>query len=165
MSYAQIVAGIPVALAPARAVSFERDGAIINASYETVMRWSDDERAAIGVYPIVDDEIPGGKIVAGSTLESDGGVIRRRWTLEDAPPPPVPGSVSRLQGRLALLDAGLLATVEAAVNAAGGATLIWYQDAQNWRRDDPILNGLGTAIGLSEEDKDDLFRAAVAVAA
>lgn len=75
-------------------------------------------------------------------------------------PDPVPASVTRLQGRLALLNAGLLSTAESAINAAGGATLIWYQDAQTWERSNPILTDLGTAIGLSSSDIDDLFRQA-----
>lgn len=41
MTYAQIISNQPVALNPASAVTFERDGASINASYQTVMLWSD----------------------------------------------------------------------------------------------------------------------------
>ena len=87
MTYAQIISNRPVALNPALAVSFERDGQTINASYQTVMLWSDQERAAIGVYPIVDDAIPDGKVATGSTLENDAGVIRRRWQLTPIPAP------------------------------------------------------------------------------
>jgi len=87
MTFAQLISGQPVALNPALAVTFEREGQTINASYQTVMLWSDQERAAIGVYPIVDDVIPEGKIATGSTLENDDGTIRRRWTLEDIPAP------------------------------------------------------------------------------
>ena len=57
MNFAQIISNQPVALNPASAVTFEREGQTINASYQTVMLWSDQERAAIGVYPIVDDAI------------------------------------------------------------------------------------------------------------
>jgi hypothetical protein len=86
MIYAQIISGQPVAIT-GDAVTFEREGAVINASYQTVMLWSDDERAAIGVYPIVDDAIPEGKVSTGSALENDNGTIRRRWVLEDIPAP------------------------------------------------------------------------------
>lgn len=41
MTHAQIISNQPVALNPALAVSFERDGQAINASYQTVMLWSD----------------------------------------------------------------------------------------------------------------------------
>lgn len=97
MTYAQIISSQPVALNPSSAVTFEREGQTINASYQTVMLWSDDERAAIGVYPIVDDTIPEGKVATGSTLENDNGAVRRRWVLADAPPPPVPQSISDRQ--------------------------------------------------------------------
>lgn len=41
MTYAQIISEQPVALNPASAVSFEREVQAINASYQTVMIWSD----------------------------------------------------------------------------------------------------------------------------
>ena len=41
MTYAQIIAGQSVALNSANAVTFERNGETINASYQTVMLWSD----------------------------------------------------------------------------------------------------------------------------
>lgn len=113
MTYAQIISGNPVALNPALAVSFDREGQAINASYETVMLWSDQERAAIGVHPIVDDAIPDGKIATGSTLESENGVIRRRWTLEDAPPPPVPAVISDRQFFHQLAKIGTITKEEA----------------------------------------------------
>lgn len=37
MTYAQIISGQPVALNPSSAVTFEREGQTINASYETVL--------------------------------------------------------------------------------------------------------------------------------
>ena len=37
MTYAQIISGSPVALNPALAVTFDREGQTINASYETVL--------------------------------------------------------------------------------------------------------------------------------
>lgn len=85
MTHAQIISGSPVALNPASAVTFERDGQTINASYQTMMLWSDDEKATIGIYPILEDAIPEGKIGVNSILENVDGVVYRRWTLEDAP--------------------------------------------------------------------------------
>lgn len=77
-----------------------------------------------------------------------------------APPEPLPLVVSAAQGRLALLDAGLLATVKAAVDQADEATQIWFEYATEWRRDHPILLALGAQVGLSGSAIDDLFRAA-----
>ena len=79
------------------------------------------------------------------------------------PPVPVPLAVTRLQGRLALSRAGLLAKAEAAVQSAGGETAIWYADAQTWRRDDPHVAGIGQALGLASADVDALFTVAAAI--
>ena len=38
-------------------------------SYQTMLLWSDPERAAHSIYPITDDAIPDGKVAAASTLE------------------------------------------------------------------------------------------------
>jgi hypothetical protein len=51
--------------------------------------WSDADRLAIGVKPIVDDPIPPRKIVTGSTLENALTVVHRRWTLVDRPTRPI----------------------------------------------------------------------------
>lgn len=87
-----------------------------------------------------------------------------KFTAPAAPAPTVPQSVTRLQARLALQAAGLLTATETAVTAAGGATLIWYQDAQLWDRLDPILNQLGQTIGLTGAQIDALFTTAAGIA-
>jgi hypothetical protein len=69
--------------------TFERDGEQITEptqfSFETMLVWTDAERAAHGIYPVVDDAIPAGKVVTSSNLEFDvdDQVIHRRWTLAD----------------------------------------------------------------------------------
>lgn len=91
------------------------------------------------------------------------------WTEEDgfAPPEevepidPVPAVVSRLQARLALLGAGLLQAVEDHIAAAEDPRLsmIWAE-ATEWRRDSPTIAAIGAALEMSEEQIDELFRAA-----
>lgn len=160
MTHAQIISNQPVALNPALAVSFERDGQSLNASYQTVMLWSDDERAAIGVYPIVDDAIPDGKVATGSTLENDGGVIRRRWTLEDAPPPPVPQSITPAQAKAQLYELGLLDAAEALVAEHPYPLVrIYWQSALQFDRDNAYIAAIAYELGL-DENLDDLFRVA-----
>lgn len=80
-----------------------------------------------------------------------------------APPEPVPAVVSAAQGRLALLDAGLLGTVKTAVDQADEATQIWFEYATEWRRDHPILAALAAQLELSSSEIDDLFRAAASL--
>lgn len=160
MTHAQIISNQPVALNPALAVSFERDGQAINASYQTVMLWSDDERAAIGVYPIVDDVIPEGKIATGSALENENGVIRRRWVLEDAPPPAVPQSITPAQAKAQLYEMGLLEDAEALVASHPYALVrLYWNSALQFDRDNAYIAALAYELGVDEQ-LDDLFRAA-----
>lgn len=160
MMYAQLVSNQPIALNPALAVTFERDGQTINASYQTVMLWSDQERAAIGVYPIVDDAIPDGKITTGSALENDNGTIRRRWTLEDAPPPAVPQSITPAQAKAQLYEMGLLEDAEALVASHPYALVrLYWNSALQFDRDNAYIAALAYELGVDEQ-LDDLFRAA-----
>lgn len=79
-------------------------------------------------------------------------------------PPPVeetteviPSTISRFQARAALLDAGLLADVEIALADADPLTQLAWAEAVEWRRDSPTIAAIGSAIGLREEDIDNLF--------
>ena len=81
-----------------------------------------------------------------------------------APPAPVPVSVDMAQARLALLDAGLLATVDAAVAAMtgpeGDAARIEWEFRATVRRDSPLVVALASALGLNGATLDALFTTA-----
>jgi hypothetical protein len=68
------------------------------------------------------------------------------------------------QARLALLQVGLLATVEAAIAAMpvleGETARIEWEYAATVDRSNPLFASLGAALQLSEEDLDNLFRLA-----
>ena len=72
----------------------------------------------------------------------------------------VPLSVSPLQCRLALNDFGIRAQVEAAVVAGSQSIKDKWDYATEIRRDDPDLNALATAIGLTSAQVDSLFKLA-----
>lgn len=183
MNYAQIIFGQPVELGYGETITFLQGEDWILASYATVMMWSDEERAAIGVYPIVDDAIPDGKVATGSALENDAGTIRRRWALEDAPPPPVPQSISdrqfahvlALQGlitqeeALALVKTGdVPAALQALVDEIPDPTIkfsaqMLLAGATVFERDHPMTAQLAAGLGMSSEQVDDLWRAAAAL--
>ena len=55
--------------------------------------------------------------------------------------------------------------VEAAVAEAGGDVEDWYQFAATWVRDNPYVGQLGTKLGLTDAQIDDLFRQAAKIAA
>ena len=70
----------------------------------------------------------------------------------------VPKVISMRQARLALLNAGLLATVESAVTNGTDETMkIEWEYATEVRRDWESLIALATALGISEEGLDNLF--------
>lgn len=82
----------------------------------------------------------------------------------DAPPvvaPPPPHSVTMRQARLALLEAGKLAAVNAAIAAMPSpqkeAAQIEWEFAATVDRDSPFLQGLAPALQLDEVQLDALF--------
>lgn len=84
------------------------------------------------------------------------------------PPPapkPVPQSVSRAQGKAALISAGLWADVLAFVASIPDPTQkalaeVALNDTAEWRRDSPFLAQAAAAIGLDETGLDALFMTA-----
>lgn len=70
--------------------------------------------------------------------------------------PPI-APVTQKQARLALFGAGLLDEVNAAVTAAGGATLIEWNYADTVNRNDVLIVTLGQALGLTPAQIDALF--------
>ena len=73
------------------------------------------------------------------------------------PEPTTPTVVSMRQARLALLQAGLLATVDAAVAAGGDADKITWEYATEVDRNSPLVTNMALALNLTEQDLDNLF--------
>jgi hypothetical protein len=69
----------------------------------------------------------------------------------------VPKSVTMRQARLALLEAGLLETVNAALANAPEAAQIEWEYAMTIEKDNPLIVGLVETLGLSDEQLDQLF--------
>lgn len=95
----------------------------------------------------------------------DAVVVRMGDTLAGAvyspTPPTVPDKVTMRQARLALLGAGLLATVNASVAAMPGATgdaarIEWEFSSEVYRQKTLVLT-LGAALGLTSAQLDSLF--------
>lgn len=80
------------------------------------------------------------------------------------PLPPVPPSVTMRQARLALLGAGLLSSVESAIDAmsepASSAARIEWDYSNEVQRHNGVVAALGPALGLSDAQIDALFRTA-----
>lgn len=89
---------------------------------------------------------------------TDEEIIAEFDRLSAAVVPEAPQSVTPRQARLALLQAGLLDQVQAAVDAAGGATKITWEFATTIERNSPLIETLGGSLGLTSEQVDTLFR-------
>ena len=72
-------------------------------------------------------------------------------------------SCSPAQGRLALLQVGLLDTVEAWVAGQSRAVQIEYAARTEWRRTWPLVVDAADALGLTEAQLDDLFALAASL--
>ena len=81
-------------------------------------------------------------------------------------PAPIPETVTRRQAKQALAINGKLSLVQPAIDAipdAAQRTLIQieWDDSQEFQRNRASVIGIGTAIGLTSSELDDLFRQAV----
>lgn len=108
-------------------------------------------------------ELPAG------TTEADLDQARTDWEVSAGiDTRPVPQSVSMRQARLALLGAGLLAAAQSALDAmtgtAGEAARIEWEYAGSVGRNSALIGSVGSQLGLTEAQIDDLFRAAAAIA-
>jgi hypothetical protein len=78
-----------------------------------------------------------------------------------APPVPVPEAVTMRQARLALLGAGLLSQVDAAIASLPSpqkeAAAIEWEYAQEVQRHNGLVPAMAQALGMTEAQLDDLF--------
>lgn len=75
----------------------------------------------------------------------------------------VPEVVSPRQVRLLLLSQGLLENVKAMIAQQDEATQITWEYAEEFRRDNPLLNQLAANLGLTDQQIDEFFVAAAAL--
>lgn len=107
----------------------------------------------------LDQILPGWEVTTRE--EVDAFIATRRAAAEQAaPPPPAPElvvSVTPLQMRRALNHTGLRSSVEAAVAGADQDTKDAWEFASEIRRDNSLLLGMATQLGMTEQQLDDLF--------
>lgn len=70
---------------------------------------------------------------------------------------PVPTTISMAQAQLALLAAGHLDAVEAAVDGMAREAQITWRKANTVKRDDPLVVQMAGLLGLTDADVDALF--------
>lgn len=152
------------------------EGAIRAAHPLTVFPWP--FAPPDGYDSVIDDEAPDHdpvteQLVCGEPAQVDG-QWRRSITVQPLPPEVVadnlerarlarvPQMVSRAQGKVALIQAGLWAQVLAFVAAIPdpverAVAEVTLHDTQEWRRDSPFLASAAAALDLSEAQLDELF--------
>jgi hypothetical protein len=116
--------------------------------------------AAGKVVTFVRADLPEGWTPPPGTTAVPSVELAPEWEWETPPPAPVaevPQCVTPRQIRRALNDAGLRATVEAAIAAADQATRDDWEFALEIRRDWPALAGMAAALGLTGAQVDTLF--------
>jgi hypothetical protein len=78
---------------------------------------------------------------------------------------PVPFSVSRFQAMAALSNSGLLQQAQSAATAAGGLTLLAWNNAEIFERSSPSIAALAAQLGLTSDQVDQLFITAAKISA
>lgn len=93
----------------------------------------------------------------------DDAAFEAAWTASEARKP-VPQIVTMRQARLALLQAGLLSQVDAAINAMAepdrSAAQIEWEYATEVKRSSGLVQSLAVGLNLSDQQVDDLFKKA-----
>jgi hypothetical protein len=136
-----------------------RDGVTIDADGNTVQAWK--------VVDMFNDYQAETKDTDGEQVyDADGNKVYHTVTkaeqeadyLQAKFKATVPDVISMRQARLALLNAGLLTTVESAIaNGTDEAMKIEWEYATEVRRDWESLITMATSLGMSELDLDNLF--------
>lgn len=123
-------------------------------------------------YAIVNDGVVTNVAVSAAPLEANwiaSDVAQVGWTFDGqafTPPDPVvivPEVVSMRQARLALLAAGLLDDVEAAISVGPRAAQIEWEYATEVQRDYGLVLEIAPVLGLTDRQLDDLFVAAASL--
>ncbi|MCB2052282.1 MAG: hypothetical protein KDE63_12720 [Novosphingobium sp.] len=163
------------------------DGAVVAWPYTTAMlradfpkSWPvtdpimlmDGEHDVVAVAPIEPPAVTAGQIAELASPVLVNGEWTQAWTVRDQTAQElaalVPQVVSMRQARLALLAAGSLAAVDAAIAALPSpqkeAAQIEWEYATEVQRDSALIASLAPALGMDDAAIDALFVAAAAIA-
>lgn len=126
-----------------------------NNVVENVIVWDDTCIAPENKTTIVLED--NHKVGAGFLWTGNTTFVPTEYVETDDDPVYVPPFVSARQARLVLLNAGLLANVEAMIATQDEATKLTWEYATEFRRDDPLLLSLAENLNLTSEEIDNFF--------
>ena len=130
---------------------------------------TDQTLADYNVYRVEPDPKPVDDVVLFGDYYQDGDQWKHSWTHRSYTPDEYRPKmvVTMRQARLALLQQGLLAGVEAAINLMPepdrSKVSIEWEYASTVERMSPWMSAMGAALGLTEEQLDDLFILAASI--
>lgn len=117
-------------------------------------------RAVCSIHGVNTDRVISFKDEATEKQRAAAQSIADAW---DFDAPDVPLVVTMRQARLALLQTGMLASVNSAVAAADEATKITWEFSSEVQRGHPFVATLAAALNLTEAQLDDLFTLAASL--
>lgn len=115
------------------------------------------------------------RIEQGRIEQDEDGAWHQAWVVRDLTEEeieeqnrvPVPDSITPRQARLELLNEGLLSQVDDAINSLESPdkerAAIEWEFAENIERDSPWINNIGKALGLTQDQIDEMFIAAAQI--
>lgn len=155
--------GVPAPFPPSELVRELVAGAAFVLESERGWAWrSVGAMKPVAVRPAFEHETEDGETWTDSDPSGkiwDGQVLRNYTAAEIA----MQASCTARQARLALHAAGLLASVEAAIQAEGGAVAIEWEYATTIERASPLVASMAQSLGLTEPQLDALFTQAAAL--
>lgn len=109
---------------------------------------------------------PSYQSISPGDFYQDGAQWKRRWVVSGGIEEERANMIcSRFQAKAALSAAGLLSAAESAVAAADATTQLAWAEAIEFRRNSPTITTMAATLGLTPEQVDDLFRAAMQIEA
>ena len=121
------------------------------------------------ILPAIDMPVPGPEqMLVSAPPQLVDGVWHEVFTLADIPPPEVPQTITRAQGKIALIMSGrwpaVLAHVEAIADPTAKAMVeVALHDTLNWERASPTVAQVAEVLNMTSGELDQLFISAAKV--
>ena len=130
---------------------------IVEGDSELLIRYAIVDDVIVDIYPDLTDEEVLAKVLAdneelAAKNLADLEAFEKRSRLEAV------STISRAQAKLALLELGLLSTVDDFVASSGNEELkIEWNERLEFKRNNIVLVSLAEQLNITEEDLDDMF--------